>query len=244
MCSRHSFLLTRAGKILDGLGVTDSHTEIRELHGLKNTDDTVNDYEWRPPAGWPNADWNLGLTKYLEVFETKSSHEAAMERHIKMIYPTMAEWNAGDRPRITADILRDAGWCELLPDAIHSGDTNVFVVDAPLNVTGQTGGYCWGLDSATLNVSGQIGGDCRGYDSATLNVTGQTGGYCRGYDSATLNVSGQTGGECRGLGSATLNVSGQTGGYCRGYDSATLNVTGQTGGECRGYDSTTLNKLD
>ena len=105
MCQRHSFLLTRSGKILDGFGVTDSHTGIRELHGLKNTDDTVNAYEWQPPKGWPDADWNLGLTKDLEVFETKSSHEAAMERHVKNLYPTMTEWDAGDRPRFSADMV-------------------------------------------------------------------------------------------------------------------------------------------
>jgi hypothetical protein len=98
MCNRHSFILTRAGKILDGNGLTDSHTEIRELHGLKNTDDTVNAYEWQPPEGWPAADWESGLTKDTEVFVPKSSHLDAMGRHVKKRYPTMAEWNAGDKP--------------------------------------------------------------------------------------------------------------------------------------------------
>ena len=104
MCKRHSFILTRSGKVLDGYGVTDSHTHIREIHGLKHTDDTVNAYEWQPPQGWPEADYNLGLTKDNIVFETKSSHESAIERHLKSLYPTMDAWSAGDTFRVPADI--------------------------------------------------------------------------------------------------------------------------------------------
>ena len=100
MCQRHSFILTRAGKVHDGYGVTDSHTVMRELAGLHANDDTVNAYEWQPPTGWPDADWNLGLTKDLVVFETKSSHESAIERHIKALYPTMEAWDEGDKFRI------------------------------------------------------------------------------------------------------------------------------------------------
>jgi len=100
MCNRHSFILTRAGKVLDGIGITDSHTEIRELHGLKHTDDTVNAYEWQPPKGWPETDWLAGLTKDTEVFTPKASHLKAMERHVKKIYPTMAAWEAGDVMRL------------------------------------------------------------------------------------------------------------------------------------------------
>ena len=108
MCERHSFILTRAGKVLDGNGMTDSHTEIRELHGLKHTNDTVNAYEWQPPKGWPATDWEEGLTKDTEVFTPKSSHLDAMGRHIKELYPTMAEWNAGDKPRISEAEMAEA----------------------------------------------------------------------------------------------------------------------------------------
>lgn len=106
MCTRHSFILTRAGKVLDGCGLTDSHTEIRELHGLKNTDDTVNAYEWQPPAGWPEADWESGLTKDTEVFVPKSSHLDAIGRHVKKLYPTMTEWEAGDKLRALTEAER------------------------------------------------------------------------------------------------------------------------------------------
>jgi hypothetical protein len=104
MCNRHSFILTRAGKVHDGYGVTDSHTVIRELAGLSANDDTVNAYEWQPPKGWPDADYNLGLTKDFVVFETKSSHESAIERHIKALYQTIEAWNEGDKFRVPESI--------------------------------------------------------------------------------------------------------------------------------------------
>lgn len=132
MCKRHSFILTRAGKVLDGAGLTDSHTEIRELHGLHHTDDTVNAYEWQPPAGWPETDWLNGLTKDTEVFVPKSSHLAAMERHIKKLYPTMAEWDAGDKPkplskteRIAADELLAASEYITVPEVTLPNGTIV-----------------------------------------------------------------------------------------------------------------------
>ena len=108
MCNRHSFILTRAGKVLDGAGLTDSHTEIREFHSLHANDDTLNAYEWQPPAAWPESDWFKGLTKDTEVFVPKASHLDAMERHLKAVYPTMSEWDAGDRPRISAADLSAA----------------------------------------------------------------------------------------------------------------------------------------
>ena len=123
MCKRHSFILTRAGKVHDGYGVTDSHTVIRELAGLHANDDTVNAYEWQPPKGWPDADWNLGLTKDTEVFETKASHEKAIERHILSLYPTMKEWEDGDKIRNMGNIESFSGYLDLsgltsLPDGV------------------------------------------------------------------------------------------------------------------------------
>ena len=117
MCKRHSFILTRSGKVLDGYGVTDSHTQIREIHGLKHTDDTINAYEWQPPQGWPDADYNLGLTKDNIVFETKSSHESAIERHLKLLYPTMADWNDGDKFRIPETLTEWSGELVIPKDA-------------------------------------------------------------------------------------------------------------------------------
>src|ERR1017187_9341135 len=99
ICNRHSFIVTRAGKVFDGLGFTDSHTVIRVLSGLHANDDTVNAYEWQPPKGWPKSDWEDGLTKDTEVFELKSSHLSAMKRHVKKLYPSMDAWNTPGRFR-------------------------------------------------------------------------------------------------------------------------------------------------
>src|ERR1035438_2538113 len=96
MCTRHSFILTRAGKTVDGHGMTDSHTTIREIAGLTAENDEVNAYEWQPPKGWPDADWFAGLTKDTEVFEPKTSHLHAMEAHVRRTYPDMDSWNAPD----------------------------------------------------------------------------------------------------------------------------------------------------
>ena len=101
MCKRHSFMITRSGRVFDGYGITDSHTLIREFAGLcpeDREDDLVklNAYEWHPPANWPDSDWHAGLTKDTEVFEVKASHLNAMESHCRRLYPTMAEWRAPD----------------------------------------------------------------------------------------------------------------------------------------------------
>lgn len=160
MCNRHSFIVTRAGKVFDGLGITDSHTTIRELCGMPANDDTVNAYEWQPPKGWPDADWEDGLTKDTEVFELKLSHLRAMERHVKKIYPTMDAWNTADRFRaITSDELLSRGWVEVDSgaDITPSEQDKFFVAQGEITVSRQSGGYCWALNSATLNASAQSG---------------------------------------------------------------------------------------
>ena len=103
MCGRHSFIVTRAGKVFHGLGLTDSHTTIREFAGLSSEDDSVNSYEWQPPDGWPDADWMDGLTKDTEVWEPKKKHLLAMEGHIRRLYPSMDEWNTPDRTATAAE---------------------------------------------------------------------------------------------------------------------------------------------
>ena len=97
MCNRHSFIVTRSGKVFDGLGLTDSHTTIRELACLSPEDDTVNAYEWQPPTGWPDADWATGLVKDVEVFDIKAKHLNAMRHHIMSLYPTMEVWKYPDK---------------------------------------------------------------------------------------------------------------------------------------------------
>ena len=99
MCHRHSFILTRAGKIHDGLGLTDSHTTIRELAGLGANDSTTYAFEWQPPEGWPDADYSTGLTQDtspIPVWDIKTKHTTAIESHIRRKYPDMAAWNQPD----------------------------------------------------------------------------------------------------------------------------------------------------
>ena len=109
MCERHSFCLTRAAKVLDGYGLTDSHTTILDMHGLTAAQhDACNLYEWQPPKLWPDASWADGLKVDKAVFETKQRHDQAAERHVRALYPDRAAWDA-------ADVIR---WSELpLPDA-------------------------------------------------------------------------------------------------------------------------------
>ena len=149
MCNRHSFILTKSGKVFWGLGITDSHTQIREFAGLHANDDTVNAYEWQPPKGWPDADWNLGLTKDSVVFETKSSHENAIERHLKKMYPTMDEWNTPDSfYRISRDDFIRYGWTEIEDGQTvtpNKGDrpTAEHRLFQPANLTCRVQPYCW-----------------------------------------------------------------------------------------------------
>ena len=99
MCHRHSFILTRAGKIHDGLGLTDSHTTIRELAGLGANDSTTYAFEWQPPEGWPDADYSTGLTQDtapIPAWDIKTKHTTAIKSHLRRKYPDMAAWNQPD----------------------------------------------------------------------------------------------------------------------------------------------------
>ena len=97
MCTRHSFVVTKQGKVLDGLGLTNSHTQMMSMHGLASAEhDTCNLYEWQPPKGWPDASWLDGLTVDLQAFVPKASHDKAAEKHLRDRYPDMAAWDAGD----------------------------------------------------------------------------------------------------------------------------------------------------
>ena len=109
MCNRHSFGVTKDARVIDGHGLTDSHTSMLTMAGLTSKQhDGVNLYEWQPPKGWPKTSWLEGLTVDKQVFEPKSSHDKAARAHLLALYPSMAAWNAGDSIR----------WDELdLPDA-------------------------------------------------------------------------------------------------------------------------------
>lgn len=100
MCKRHSFCLTTAGKVLDGCGLTESHTAIMDMHQLAAPEhDTCNLYEWQPPVGWPDANYATGLTVDKATFETRQRHEDAIARHLTRLYPTADSWTTPDAIR-------------------------------------------------------------------------------------------------------------------------------------------------
>ena len=212
MCNCHSFIVTRAGKVFFGLGITESHSTIREWAGLGENDSSAYAFEWRPPAGWPDADFNLGLTQDTAPFphwELNAKHLKAIDLHLRGRYPTMGAWEAPEKIA-TIQELKAHGWVEVLDGATVSpkdGD-RFFAASGTITVVGQTGGRCWGYNNCTINSTGQTGGDCRGYDNCTVNSTGQTGGDCWGYGNCTINSTGQTGGYCWGYGNCTVNHKG------------------------------------
>ncbi|CAB4187185.1 hypothetical protein UFOVP1155_1, partial [uncultured Caudovirales phage] len=193
MCTRHSFIVTRAGKVWDGFGVTDSHTTIREFAGLHANDDTVNAYEWQPPKGWPDADWEKGLTKDTEVFFPKNSHLSAMGRHIKAMYPSMTEWDSGNKIRnfpATIGGSLDVRGCDLkgvtLPATI-GGSLDVSGCDLKgVTIPATIGGSLdvSGCDLKGVTIPATIGGslDVWGCDLKGVTLPATIGGY--------LDVSG------------------------------------------------------
>ena len=100
MCNRHSFAVTKDGKVIDGCGLTDSHTRMLDMAGLTAKEhDAVNLYEWQPPKDWPRSSWLHGLTVDKQAFEPKSSHDKTARAHLLALYPTKAAWDAGDTIR-------------------------------------------------------------------------------------------------------------------------------------------------
>jgi hypothetical protein len=94
MCNKYSFLLTRAGKILDGGGLTESHSEIATLHGVD--EDKCNRYEWQPPVVWPVCSNHPhpfdkvmdGLFVDKEVFTPGASALKRIAAHLSERFPT------------------------------------------------------------------------------------------------------------------------------------------------------------
>ena len=110
MCNRHSFCLTPAGQVIDGFGLTESHTTIMYMHGIEAArQDTCNLYEWQPPQGWPETSWHVGLTVDKSAFATKQRAENTLRRHVHLLYPDMKAWQAPDPIRWGELSLPDAG---------------------------------------------------------------------------------------------------------------------------------------
>ncbi len=129
MCNRHSFIVTRAGKVHHGFGITDSHTTIRELAGLDHTDSGTYAFEWQPPAGWPDADFNNGLTQDtapIPHWGLKAKHLKAVETHLRRRYPTPDAWNAPEVMELPKN-LKMTGYLDLRGTGITSLPDNLTV---------------------------------------------------------------------------------------------------------------------
>ena len=164
MCSRHSFIVTRAGKVHDGFGLTDSHAVIRENAGVGVNDSATYAFEWQPPAGWPDADFNAGLTQDtapIPHWELKATHTRAIEHHLRSRYPTMDEWNKPDAITLPEDAQE---WKGAL--TVPAGAT--LTMPALTTVTG----YVWADQGATLTLPAltTVTGYVRADQGATLTL--------------------------------------------------------------------------
>ncbi len=166
---RHSFIVTRAGKVHDGYGLLESHTIIRELAGLSAEDDTVNAYDWQPPRLWPEMDWEGGLTNAIKAFVPKLSHMTAMGQHVTRLYPSMIEWDVLDKVRplpgniaVGGDLHLRSLAVKALPDnfsvrgSLDLRDTLIRVLPDNLSVGGDL--FLQGLGITALPDNISVGG--------------------------------------------------------------------------------------
>jgi ribosomal protein S30 len=238
MCHRHSFIVTRSGKIHHGFGLTDSHTTIRLLAGLRHDDSSTYAFEWQPPKGWPNADWHDGLTQDtapIPTWDLKASHLKAMERHVRASYPDIATWEAPDRVSLPATITRIQ--CDL---KVPKGAT--LTLPALTEVSGDVRAD----QGATLTLPALTkAGDVRADQGATLTLPALTkAGYVRADQGATLTLPALTkAGDVRAYQGATLTLPALTkAGDVRADQGATLTLPALTevSGDVRAYQGATL----
>jgi hypothetical protein len=203
MCHRHSFIVTRAGKVHDGFGLTDSHTNIRAMAGLGTEDSATYAFEWQPPTGWPDANFNDGLTQDtapLPHWELKAKHLSAIEQHLRLRYPDMAAWEGPDVICIPENLT------------VFCGDLVV-----PAGAT------------LTLPALTEVSGYVRADQGATLTLPALTevSGYVRAYQGATLTLPALTkAGDVLADQGATLTLPALTevAGYVLAYQGATLTL--------------------
>jgi len=168
MCHRHSFILTRAGKVFDGMGLTDSHTTIRALAGLGTEDSSSYAFEWQPPPNWPDSDVHSGLTQDtapIPSWEMKARHLNAIERHIRNRYPDMEAWNSPDVVCVPENI-------ETWPGEIHVPQGATLTLPALTKVSGDVRAYQG--STLTLPALTKVSGDVRAYQGSTLTLPALT----------------------------------------------------------------------
>ena len=136
MCYKYSFLLTRAGQILDGEGITESHSEMATLHQVG--EDSCNKYEWQPPKDWPAAEVLDGLVKDAEVFVPKASALKRISTHLAAMFPTRAAFEAVTLP--------NERWHE---QKVTIGGREITIICKP-GIWEPTEGTWWAYDGAQV----------------------------------------------------------------------------------------------
>lgn len=111
MCERHSFLLLPDGRIVDGLGFTDSHTQIALMHGVD--EDVCNKYEARPTGFNIQEPDCWRIRRDTEVFITTSENLGDIHQHLRCTYTSYAEWLKPDRLQFDAFFTLQEKWYEL-----------------------------------------------------------------------------------------------------------------------------------
>lgn len=91
MCSKHSLLISRDGKIFDGFGIVHSHTVIADLHNIN--EDAMNKYECEPRFDAKKENiigWYINIDS--RVFDPEND-AAAIESYLQRVYPTVKSWH-------------------------------------------------------------------------------------------------------------------------------------------------------
>ena len=224
MCTRHSFLMDKEGRIYDGRGLTHSHTEIAVLHDFPSElHDDLNAYEWQPPEGWDGSRsmvWG-GLRVDRQNFEAKSSHDKAIERYIVKRFPDMAAWDA---PESADDDLHGQ-------TVALGGESVTVYCHGTYRVTE---GRHFAFDSASVEASGYASVRASGYASVRASgyasVRAFDSASVRAFDSASVEASDSASVEASGY--ASVEASGYASveafGHAsvRAFDSASVRASG------------------
>jgi hypothetical protein len=90
MCNKHSFLQDKDGRLFNGFKLTESHTGIAKLHGLK--EDNCNKYEYNPSHENDCTYGIVGLKIDSRVFEPTNNDTKQIVSYIGKYFPNITTW--------------------------------------------------------------------------------------------------------------------------------------------------------
>ena len=219
MCNKYAFLLTRAGKILDGGGLTESHSTIATLHGVD--EDQVNRYEWQPPQNWPDADVLDGLVTNEEVFTPGASALRRIAAHLTRRFPTIAAFQAhtpvDDRWHEQTVVLNGVAQTILVRGRYDLREGTYSVCGTAEATVGGSASIYFVRDWATIHRVGDLATIHYVRDSAVVHHVG---------DSATIHYIGDSAMVHHVGGSATIHHVGGSATIQNVRDSATIHYVG------------------